>query len=128
MEFAVDFDSERLEDPTGGVPTSTGSSGDGLGNHLGERRGIADRTLRDDRSSDSASESFFTEAIKDPRKIVHSISVDDVTCRDGSVRTHSHVEWTFPMVGEPAFGNIELMRRDPEVEEKTTDVMLSLPF
>ena len=120
-EFTVDGDAERLKGSTRWMLPAARGCRDGIRNARRKVSGRGERTILDDRSCDATGMPFFSEVAEDAGEVVDGGVVDEFCGRARGIGTHSHVQWTGTVIGEPSGALVELVRRNTEIDNDGID-------
>ena len=121
-EFVVYGDAECLEDEGGGVAFAArrGMAGDEVREFQGAGDGAGDAGFGDD-VGELPGAVFLAEITEDAGEFFDAGGVDDVGGRSTGGGVHAEVEGAIFLEGETAFGFVELMTGDAEVDQDTIE-------
>ena len=125
-QLVVDRDAESLKGASCWVPVVAGPSRHGPGDDLREVRGVADGAGGNDGACNPAGEVLFTEPPDDAGEVGDDELIDEVPGIEPGVRAHAHVERAGAPIGEASLPQVELVRRDTEVENGAIEFIGSL--
>ncbi len=93
------------------------AGGEGFGNTRRKLNRIDERTLRDDRCSNTSGVAFLAVSPEYRRKLLFIGLIDDVGRCAIRIRAHPHVERTASVKREPSLVGFKLVGRDAKVTE-----------
>ena len=126
-QLLIDLDANRLKDPLRGMPAlcahrlrhSTIDDGDKLARCL---NGTGFSRLLN-KCGNALCPSFLTVCVKDLRKFLCAVFVDNGIGTAHSTTIHTHIERRILHIGKTALRRVNLRGRDPKIEEDTVHLI-----
>ena len=127
-QLGIDLDAQRLEHALGGVPRPLRGIRRRSDEDLDQAARPVDRPLgacRDDGPRVAARELLLAVPLEDAPQLSFAVGREDVGGGHAGRLVHAHVEGRILRVRESAVGDVELQRRDAEVEQDAVDLLQS---
>ena len=118
-QLVIDLDAEGLKNPRECFaslrpPTVTR-------NHPGQIARAIKRSVLANRAGDAPGHALFAISFDDAGQVSLRRRIDHVAGRAWCIRAHSHIERAISLKTEPAIRLVDLVRRDPQIEQNTRD-------